>query len=500
MHTLDSLNSSPTPGGPKRDDANMFELAPVSLWLEDYSALKALFDEWRRVGVTDLRAYLNEDLERVRLCSRRLEVIEVNAKTRSLFEVASVAELVANLGSILRNDMLQTHLEELVQLWDGKTRFQSDTVNYTMSGRRLDIQLKGAILPGYEQSWKRVLVAIEDVTEREAARRGLASSEDYARGLLQHSPVSLWVEDFSKIKQLIDEVRERGIVDFRVFTDVHPEFVQRCMSEIRIIDVNQRTLELFAAPNKQVLLQELGEIFRDNMELAFREQLIDLWDGKLFQQREVVNYSLDGTELHFLMQFSVLPGREHNWSLVQVALTDITARKKAEAYLEFLGNHDVLTKLYNRSFYNDEINRLERKGFWPVTIIIADLNGLKAANDEFGHGAGDELLRRAGEVLAKAAERPCSAIRIGGDEFAILMPNADEAVGEEMLEDVCRIAELNNVFYAATALSFSMGAATSRPGERLESVARRADTLMYEAKRRYYSADHHDRRASAAAE
>ena len=92
----------------------------------------------------------------------------------------------------------------------------------------------------------------------------------------------------------------------------------------------------------------------------FREQLIDLWQGKLFQQREVVNYSLTGDELHLHLQFSVLPGHERDWSLVQIALTDITARKKAEAYLEFLGKHDVLTKLYNRSFYVDEMNRLER--------------------------------------------------------------------------------------------------------------------------------------------
>ena len=71
------------------------------------------------------------------------------------------------------------------------------------------------------------------------------------------------------------------------------------------------------------------------------------------------------------LQFSVLPGFEDDWSLVQVALTDITARKKAEAYLEFLGKPDVLTKLYNRSFYVDELNRLERKGPFPVTIIMS---------------------------------------------------------------------------------------------------------------------------------
>ncbi len=70
----------------------------------------------------------------------------------------------------------------------------------------------------------------------------------------------------------------------------------------------------------------------------------------------------------------------------------------------------------------DELNRLERKGPWPVTIIMADLNGLKAANDELGHAAGDSLLRRAGEVLNSTVEKPARGARIGGDEFAIVMP------------------------------------------------------------------------------
>ena len=80
------------------------------------------------------------------------------------------------------------------------------------------------------------------MTERESARRDLLDSENYAFGLFAHSPVSLWVEDFSAVKRLIDDVRARGIDDFRVFTDVHEEFVARCMSEIHVIDVNSRTL------------------------------------------------------------------------------------------------------------------------------------------------------------------------------------------------------------------------------------------------------------------
>lgn len=476
------------------DDAEMFELAPVSLWLEDYSALKALFERWRGEGVTDLRAHFAADLSRVQQCSACIRVLKVNRKTLALFEADDTARLVDNLGAVFRDDMLTTHIEELVQLWDGRTTFSSNTVNYSLKGKRLDIQLNGSVLPGHEESWERVLIAIEDVTERENARRKLTQSENYALGLFAHSPVSLWVEDFSGVKKLLDEIRERGITDFRVFTDVHPEFVTRCMSEIRVLDVNRRTLELFGAENKAALLRALPDVFRDEMEQHFREQLIDLWDGKLFQLREVVNYALDGSKLNLLLQFSVLPGRERDWSLVQVALTDITARKKAEAYLEYLGTHDVLTKLYNRSFYVDELNRLERKGPHPITIIMADLNGLKAVNDEFGHAAGDALLRRAGEVLNSVIEKPAHACRIGGDEFAILLPEMDEVAGDAMMQTILDLVAINNTFYPDMILSLSMGAATARPGERMEAVVKCADLAMLDAKRQHYFETEHDRR------
>jgi diguanylate cyclase (GGDEF)-like protein/PAS domain S-box-containing protein len=481
-------NPSPAPLPPAgyRDDAEMFELAPVSLWLEDYSGLKRLFDAWRLEGVVSLRKHLLADPARVRQCTDQLKIIKVNPATLRLFEADDLPHLVANLGRVFRDDMFTTFIGELVQLWDGKSMV-SNAVNYTLSGRRLDIQLKGAVLPGYEDTWERMLIAIEDVTERETARRHHAASEAYARGLFEHSPVSLWVEDFSSIKTLLDEMRYRGISNFRTFTDVHPEFVTRCMSEIRVIDVNRHTLELFGAADKETLLRRISEVFRDDMEAHFREQLIELWDGKLFQQREVVNYTLDGTELHLHLQFSVLPGYEHDWSLVQIALTDITARKKAESYLEFLGKHDVLTKLYNRSFYADELNRLERKGPGPVTIIIADLNGLKTANDQFGHAVGDALLRRAGEVLNALIERPNYAARIGGDEFAILLPSTDANAGEAMMDAIQKLVEINNQFYPGSPLSFSMGAATSQPGERLEATAKRADLVMFATKRKHYA-------------
>ena len=90
----------------------------------------------------------------------------------------------------------------------------------------------------------------------------------------------------------------------------------------------------------------------------------------------------------------VLPGAETTWERVLLAISDITARKKAEAYLSYLGTHDVLTALKNRTHYNDACHRLEREARYPISVVVIDLNGLKRANDTGGHEAGDALIRR----------------------------------------------------------------------------------------------------------
>jgi diguanylate cyclase (GGDEF)-like protein len=475
---------------------DMFELAPVSLWLEDYSELKALFEHWRAQGITDLRAHLQGHRDRIADCARCIRLLRVNRRTLDLYGARDLQELTGALDRVFRDDMLDTFVLELQQLWSGQTHFQSQTVNYTLHGERLMIQLRAHILPGHEDRWDRVLLAIEDTTERNRAEQALRRSELYAKGLFEHSPVSLWVEDFSGVRKLIEEVRRQDIEDFRVFLDVHPEFIDRCMREIRVLDINRQTLTMFRAANRDTLLSRLDEVFRDDMRPHFADQLIDLWEGRLHQQREVVNYALDGEKLHVYLQFSVLPGREDSWDQVLVSLTDISARKKAEAYLEYLGQHDALTGLRNRGFFMDELSRLERRGPWPVSVLVLDLNHLKQTNDEYGHAGGDALLRRAGEVLRKVVERPATASRLGGDEFAVLLPGRDARQVETLVEQLHELIALNNQYNAGHCpLSLSIGWATGQDGERMEAVLHRADQTMYEAKRRHYARLGHDRRA-----
>ncbi len=461
----------------------MFELAPVSLWLEDYSELRVMFDQLRERGISDLAEYLEEHPEVVEQAATKIKLLKVNQRTLDMLGADSQQQLAENMDKVLSGDMYLAHVNELVALWNGETEVSTRTVNYRLSGERVDVLLHLKVLPGHEQDLSRVMVAIEDITAQASAEARLAESERYARGLFTYSPVSLWVEDWRAVKRLLDEVRANGISDFRTFIDVHPEFVDRCMREIHLIDVNDQTLSMLGARDRDELARNLEKVFRDDIHQSFAEQLIELWSGVLVQQRETVNYALNGDRVDVHMQFSIMPGHEQDWGLALVSLTDISARKKAEAYLEYLGKHDTLTTLRNRSYFDDEITRLQRRGPWPVAVLTLDLNGLKAVNDEGGHAAGDGLLRRAGEVLTKAVDGPISAARMGGDEFCVLMPGSDEADAETMIERLRELTELNNQYYGDPPLSFAIGASICHRDESLEAAVHIADREMYLDKR-----------------
>ena len=110
------------------------------------------------------------------------------------------------------------------------------------------------VLPGYEQDLAQVLISTEDISAYQQARR-LAESR------FTYSPCALFVEDFSRVKTNLDQLRDIGIEDFRTFLDVHPEFVQQCIDDILLLDVNQASLELFKAPDKASLFLNLNKIF-----------------------------------------------------------------------------------------------------------------------------------------------------------------------------------------------------------------------------------------------
>ena len=458
---------------------SLFEYAPISLWEQDYSAIKNFLDGLRANGVSDLGKYLDEHPDDIYQSMGLIKVKHVNRETLSMFGAKSEQELIANLDKMFRDEMRAHWRSELTALWHGEKSWSGDGINYRLDGEALHIRLHWRILPECESNWECVLVSIENIT-------ALKNAEQRFHNLFTHAPISLWEEDYTALKKEFDNLRAQGIVDLKTHLASHPQAVDGFMSMIHVLDVNQKTLDLFEAKDKETLLANLDKVFRDEMSSHFANELVDMWNGKTYYEREGVNYSLSGEPVNVHLHWTLMPGHEQDFSWVLVALQDITARKKAEEYLRYLGTHDVMTGLYNRAFFDETLLRLQNERRDPVSVIIIDLNNLKITNDRYGHQVGDQLIRRTGEVLKASIEDGYIAARIGGDEFTLILPDANVQTAYIMMERVESLVEMNNKFYREPELSFSLGTATSEPGIPLEKVISLADSAMYSNKGQYY--------------
>lgn len=175
-----------------------------------------------------------------------------------------------------------------------------------------------------------------------------------------------------------------------------------------------------------------------------------------------------------------IPVRDAAGQIYRIAgiATDITDRVAAQEQLRHLSTHDSLTGLFNRAFFEAELARFEREQHFPISIVIADLDDLKKVNDGEGHVAGDELLRSAAQALGGAFRSEDVLARIGGDEFAVLLPRTGEATARAALARLQSSLSKNN----GRGPSLSLGVATAESRQSLLAALKLADERMYQDK------------------
>lgn len=187
----------------------------------------------------------------------------------------------------------------------------------------------------------------------------------------------------------------------------------------------------------------------------------------------------DGTNafVEIMMTTIILKGKR----VFHALMRDINDRKQMELKLEFMSYHDQLTELYNRRFFEEELKRLDSLRNYPLTIVMADVNGLKLINDSFGHNFGDELLKKVAYIIAQGCRSDDIIARLGGDEFVILLPKTDGFETEQIIRRIKKMAASETL--GSVSISISFGWETKlNPEENIAEIFKKAEDYMYKEK------------------
>lgn len=160
---------------------------------------------------------------------------------------------------------------------------------------------------------------------------------------------------------------------------------------------------------------------------------------------------------------------------------DFTDKKEKQERIKYLSHHDQLTTLYNRNYFEEQLDLLDREENLPFTLVMADVNGLKLTNDAFGHKPGDELLKRVATILKRECRAEDIVARVGGDEFVILLPKTNSYQTEKIINRIYASIERETQNNVIISVSFGWETKESRD-QPISEVFSKAEEHMYRKK------------------
>jgi PAS domain S-box-containing protein len=283
----------------------LFEDAPISLWEEDFSAVKQRLDALQERGVTDLATYLETHPQEVENCAALVRVIDVNKAGQVLYKAKSRKELLGQLRHILSPISLKSFQEELVYIAEGKTKFTWEDVGQTLNGEQIDISITWAVVPGHERDLSKTLISIIDITERKQAEDALRESENLFRTSFESSIAG------------ISMVGADG----------------------KYIRVNNKLCEILGYTEKELKRLNFGDITYEEDKKISVNDLKQLVSGKRDSVSLEKRYRRkDGNIIWVYLSISAIRDKKNQFMYSVVYTQDITERKQSEIDMRRLIN------------------------------------------------------------------------------------------------------------------------------------------------------------------
>jgi|GEM_PF-3985611 len=249
----------------------------------------------------------------------------------------------------------------------------------------------------------------QDISVRKAVERRLLASEAHFRLFYEHAPVAY------------QSLNAAGIV----------------------VEINDEWLRQFGYTRDAVIGRHIGEFLAPGQETLLKTRFENFLRESVIRKTEYDFLHRDGSIVTVAVDGMVDRDEQGHFQRTQCVLHNITARKQIEQELRYLATTDALTGLANRRHFLDQMRqalaRHQRHGT-PTALLMIDLDWFKRVNDQYGHAVGDEVLQHCASTIATHLRRNDLLGRLGGEEFAILLPDTEALGAREFAERLRQLA------------------------------------------------------------
>ena len=422
----------------------------------------------------------------------RHDLIESELNFRTIFEQSPIGIAIAEGYRVLYNNPVFskimdrseeemagldwktiTHPDDLAEDSQQFEAMQSGKIDgYSMIKRYIKpdgsivwVNMMIAALKVGNSEWNKHLCMIQDITEIIKAKEDTELSEKRYKNLYH---------EYQARQQLLTSLLN-SIPDLIFYKDLNG-FYLGC----------NNAFEKFVGVEKGEIVGYTDyELFDKEVANSFREM-----DQRMIEQKtqrkneEQVTYP-DGSKVFLeTLKTPFYDPQGDTMGIIGVS-RDISERKQKEDEILYLSYHDVLTDLYNRTFWDEERKHQDSEEFLPLSVVIGDINGLKMINDAFGQAAGDNLLVEIAKILKSCCREQDIIARTGGDEFSILLPCTDDKTVKMIYEKIKKTCEEHatesgkEIYYT----SISLGYATKvKKEEPFDNTIKTAEEFMYRRK------------------
>lgn len=250
--------------------------------------------------------------------------LRVNQKLCAIFGYTANELLSMSVQQILHPDEIVLENELIRSMLAGeRANFSIEKRSIRKDGAIVWVNYTISLARGYTNQPKYFIAVVEDISQRKEAEQARRNSEARYRELFENSPISLWEQDFSAVKQAIDALRRQGVTDFRTYFAQHTEFVATCLAQVKLLAFNRASLALYGAHSNDELLAGLDRLVPAAGYPLFVEELLWLTEGRTAFTWEGVNQRLTGEHIHVRLHWSAAPGHEQMLDRVLVSIEEI---------------------------------------------------------------------------------------------------------------------------------------------------------------------------------